>query len=152
MGFFEIVIGDYLIPACLIILAILANGTGRRVMNTFLLPILGFEIGANGYHFKLINIILLTDFCCVLAGLSKIHKMQTLHDKVENEHTLHHVDHAFVASYNTELNHNYRNILMHICSMTLILCINVATEQYERYKPVKELGEKIDKDRKAALE
>ena len=69
MGLLEKVIGNFLITGILVILAILANGTGRRVMNRFLLPVLGIEVGANGYHFKLINIILITNLICVFAGL-----------------------------------------------------------------------------------
>ena len=147
MGFLEQIIGNFLIPSILVILGVLANGTGRRVMNKIILSVVGIEVGANGYHFKLINIILLTNLACIFAGLGKVHRLQSIHDKVGEDH---HVDHVYVTSYQTELNLNYRNILMHICSMTLILCLNVATDQYERYKPIKELGEKVEKDRQAA--
>ena len=137
----EQVLGNFLIPANLIILALLANGTGRRVINRFILGIVGIEIGANGYHFKLINFILFTNLACVFTGLAKIHRLNHLNSKIGSED--HHSDPAYNASYLTELNLTYRNMLMHICSMVLILCLNVATEQYERYKPIKEQAEKL---------
>ena len=147
MGFLEKTIGMFLIPAILVILALLANGTGRRVLNKFILGVIGIEVGANGYHFKLINVILFTNLACMFTGLGRIHRIHSLHHSVAEEN-VHHADPAFNASYQTELNMNYRNILMHICSMVLILCLNVATEQYERYKPIKELAEKMLEDRK----
>ena len=147
MGFLEQIIGNFLIPSILFVLGVLANGTGRRLMNKFILWQDSLEVGANGYHFKLNYLILLTNLACIFVGLSKVYRLQSIHEKVSDDH---HVDHVYVTSYQTELNLNYRNILMHICSVTLILCLNVATDQYERYKPIKELGEKIDKDRQAA--
>ena len=116
-----------MIPANLIILALLANGTGRRVINRFILGIVGIEIGANGYHFKLINFILFSNLASVFAALAKIHRINHLHSKLILEDN-HHVDPSYSVSYMTELNLTYRNMLMHICSMVLIFCLNVATE------------------------
>ena len=39
----------------------------------------------------------------------------------------------------------YRNMLMNFCCVLLIICVNVATAQYELYKPVKEQAERIKK-------
>ena len=67
MGIYETVLGTCYIPAILVILALLANGTGRRKLNNLLLTVLGIEININGYHFKLINIMTLTNIVYVFA-------------------------------------------------------------------------------------
>ena len=67
MGIYETVLGTCYIPAILVILALLANGTGRRKLNNLLLTVLGIEININGYHFKVINIMTLTNIVYVFA-------------------------------------------------------------------------------------
>ena len=67
MGIYETVLGTCYIPAILFILALLANGTGRRKLNNLLLTVLGIEVTVNGYHFKIINIMTLTNIVYVFA-------------------------------------------------------------------------------------
>ena len=67
MGIYETVLGTCYIPAILVILALLANGTGRRKLNNLLLTVLGIEVTVNGYHFKIINIMTLTNIVYVFA-------------------------------------------------------------------------------------
>ena len=143
MGFFETVLGAGVIPAILIILALLANGTGRRQLNKVILGLIGIELKVNGYSFKLINCMILTNMVYIVACLAKIHRLNALHN-MEDEHH-HHVDPFHRSEYLNNLFISYRNMLMNICSIVLIVCLNVATSQYEYYKPVKDQADRLTK-------
>ena len=90
MGFFELVLGNGIIPALLVILALLANGTGRRQLNKVILMIIGIEMKVNGYSFKIIHLMTFTNFIYVNACLAKIYRLNQLHSQKEDLH--HHVD------------------------------------------------------------
>ena len=72
MGFFESALGLVIIPGTLIILALLANGTGRRQLNKIILTVIGIEIKVSGYGFKLMNILTFINIAYVFASLAKI--------------------------------------------------------------------------------
>ena len=80
MGIYETVLGNAYIPSILIVLALLANGTGRRRLNSVLMTVLGIEITVNGYHFKIMNLMTLTNMVYMFACLSKISRLHSLHN------------------------------------------------------------------------
>ena len=50
--------------------------------------------------------------------------------------------------YLTNLFHTYRNALLNIASIVLIICLNIATAQYEKYLEVKDAIAKLEKDKR----
>ena len=90
-----------------------------------ILGVIGVEINVNGWHFKLINLLTLTNLVYIFACLAKLHRLNTLHANEEESH--HHHDVFHKAEYLKELFITYRNMLMNICSVVLILCLNFAT-------------------------
>jgi hypothetical protein len=146
MGIYETVLGTAYIPSILVILAILANGTGRRMLYKFLLPVLGVEIKINGYHFKIINFLTFTNIAYTLACLSKISRLHSLHSMEHGESQHHHnMDPFHKGEYIKELYIAYRNMIMNICSVILTVCLTVATTQYGYYKDVKDQSERLVK-------
>ena len=135
MGFFEQLLGNAIIPAILLVLALLANGTGRRQLNKVILTVVGAQINIAGYNFKLMNMLTFCNIVVIMACLAKLHRIQALHAN-EDEHHHEHADH--VAEYFKVVYVTYRNMLMNFCCVLLIICLNVATAQYELYKPIKD--------------
>ena len=142
MGFFETVLGMFVIPALLVCLVLLANGTGRRQLNRVILTIIGIEIGVGGYHLKVINIMTFTNLVLVFATLAKIHRLNVLHTG-EGHH--HHEDSFHRAEYMKEVYATYRTMAMNLCSIVLTICLSLATSQYEIYKPIKDQADNLKK-------
>ena len=141
MGFFESALGLVVIPGTLIILALLANGTGRRQLNKIILTVIGIEIKVSGYGFKLMNILTFINLAYVFASLAKIQRLHSIHEAEAQQHT---GDGVFqTAHYIQEVYATYRTMLMNLCSVVLTLCLTIATEQYEYYKPVKDQAERL---------
>ena len=87
MGFFESALGLVIIPGTLIILALLANGTGRRQLNKIILTVIGIEIKVSGYGFKLMNILTFINLAYVFASLAKIQRLHSIHEAEAQQHT-----------------------------------------------------------------
>ena len=145
MGFYESGLALAVIPMLTIIIALLAFGAGRRQLNKLILTVIGIEIKVGGYHFKLISILTITNIIYVFACLAKINRLNVLHGN-ETEH--HHrsggdLDPFHQGNYMKEIYATYRAMLMNICSIVLTLCITIATEQYEVYKPISDQAKRL---------
>ena len=131
MGIFEQVLGNWVIPVCFVVLMLLANGMGRRKLNGLILGVLGIDISVKGFNFKLINCMILTNFIYIFSCLGQIHRLNALYDAKmmhdDFKHADHHVDPHQRAEHQKQLFVTYRNMLMNVCSIVLISCINVAT-------------------------
>mgnify|MGYP000250570220 CR=1 FL=1 len=140
MGFYEHILGVGVIPAFLIVLVLLANGTGRRQLNKIILSVVGVEIHVSGYSLRVVHMLtfvnLLTIFQC-LHRISKLNKLQAEHD----------LDHGSLGLQKTEflkeLYLTYRNLLMNLCSIVLMICVNAATAQYDVYKALRERADRV---------
>ena len=145
MGFYESALALFVIPVFVIILALLANGTGRRQLNKLLLTVIGIEIKVGGYHFKLINMLTLTNLFYVCACLAKISRLNVLHANESENH--HHsegdLDPFHRGNYMKEIYVTYRAMLMNVSSIVLTLCLTIATEQYEVYKPISDQAKRL---------
>ena len=138
MGLYEQAIGNFFIPGIVVCLAILAGGTGRKKLAWLLCTILGVNIEVSGYKLKLIHLVILSNLVYVMVSLANIHRLDLIEQKeIENNH---HVDHFAKQDHQVKIFIAYRNLLMNICSLVLILCLNVATSQYDLYQNTKELA------------
>ena len=143
MGFYETILGMAVIPSFIIILALLANGTGRRQLNKVILTVIGIELSISGYHIKLISLMTIINVILVFACLARIHRLNVLHSNEDEHH--HNMDPFHKVEFVKELYVTYRTMLMNICSVVLTICLSVATSQYEIYKPIKDQADRLQK-------
>ena len=124
-----------MIPGIIIALSILAIGMGRKQVSAAICGVVGIEIKVSGYHLKLINLMIFSNMVYVITSLASIHRQNMVQARELENHD--HMEHFAKAEHQKQLFVTYRNLLMNICSIVLVLCLNVATEQYEYYQDTK---------------
>ena len=148
MGLFEKSIGLGLIPAELFILFLLAMGQRLSLLNSIILKIIGVEIKIGSTSLKLMHIITCVHLFQIFVCLNKLHGLKVLNVRVDDTGKETNTDKYQKEMYLTDLYHTYRNCLLNIASITLIICLNIATSQFEKFLVVKDAIEKLEKDKR----
>ena len=80
--------------------------------------------------------------------MNKIHGLKALNGGGDDYGHETNTDKYQKEMYLTNLFHTYRNMLLNVASIVLIICLNIATAQFEKYLEVKDAIEKLEKDKR----
>ena len=138
---YEYVLGNFLIPSMLLILALLSLGKGRRQLNTLVLHAINCSIHVAGLKVPVLPLLSLINVCYFCVMIDKISHLGSLHSAEEPElHGFHE------GEYLENLLLCYRNLMLNVCSALLIILLWVTGLAYEDYKPVKDEADKMKKE------
>ena len=144
MGFFEQILGYGVIPSMLVTLFLLAMKSGRRTINNVINKVFGLHIDCGGVRIQLVPLMTFINIIYAANCLTQIEKLTEQRMQDAQDHHKDIVEGLFIQ----QLYRLYRNLVMNICCIILLVCISIATWQYTNYAAIKEKADAIVKARK----
>ena len=138
---YEYLLGNFFIPGMLLVLALMAVGKGRRVINGIVMHAINISIHVSGMKIKIFPMLAVINVFYFVIMMQKIAHLRILHAK---EETHDHANHT--TAYMEELLFSYRNLILNVCSALLIIQVWITGAEYESYKPVKDEADRMKKE------
>ena len=126
MGFYEKILGMCVVPLLYILLVLLAIGLARKQMHAIVRLLLSFNFTINGRTIFLFPFIAAVNMVAILFLYYQLSEMQ---EPIEMQQR---------TQYYERLYRTYRNFLINIVSVVLILEIFISGRRYHKYEVIRD--------------